>query len=190
MASKKQKKYKASKKQLVRKDASAESPSGRCFIWKFVLLYIGLMGLFLVLIGLQSIKDFFDINGLYTHMIIWLSSTALKPFGIVNDTSGTIIALSGINLDVRFGCNGLEAFLIYLAAIIAFPSSMRLKLFGVIGGFVVLQLLNVFRIAGLGLSGVYLEKYFYIIHTYVAQGIMIVFALIIYLIWLHYASER
>ena len=161
------------------------------FIWKFIFLYVALMGLFLLLIGLPSVQSVFDINNQYTQMIIWLTSQALQTFGVVKGTSGSIIALSGINLDVRFGCNGLEAFFIYLAAIIAFSSRIGMKLIGVVGGFVILQFLNVVRIAGLGLSGVYLKKYFHIIHIYVAQGIMIVFALIIFLIWLHsYSHSR
>ncbi len=176
-------------KQSDPKDLSVRPP-GSWFIWKFILLYIGLMGIFLILIGLPAIQTVFDINSGYTQMIIWLSAAALEPFGVVKGTSGSIIALSGINLDVRFGCNGLEAFLIYLAAIIAFPSRVGMKLVGVIAGFAILQFLNVLRIAGLGLSGVYLKEYFHIIHIYVAQGIMIVFALIIFLVWLHYASEK
>ena len=148
------------------------------------------MGLFLLLIGFESIKKILDINGLYTVMIVYLSDLALKPFGIVKGISGSVISLKGVALDVRFGCNGLEAFLIYTVATLSFPASIKKKIIGITGGFVVLQVLNIMRIAGLGLSGIYLRQYFYYIHIYVAQGIMIALALICFLLWLNYATEK
>jgi len=159
-------------------------------VLKFIITYIVLMGLFLLLIGFESIKKILDINGLYTTMIVLLSDLALKPFGIVKGISGSVISLKGVALDVRFGCNGLEAFLIYTVAILSFPASIKKKMVGITGGFFVLQALNIMRIAGLGLSGIYLREYFYYIHIYVAQGIMIALALILFLIWLNYATEK
>jgi len=50
--------------------------------------------------------------------------------------------------------------------------------------------LNVLRIAGLGLTAVYSQKYFYAIHYYVAQGFMIALALVVFLGWLNYASKK
>ena len=157
---------------------------------KFLVSYIILMGLFVLLIGLEPIKKIVDINGLYTTMIVYLSNLALKPFGIVQGIHGSVIALKGLALDVRFGCNGLEAFLIYTVAILSFPAGITKKMIGITWGFVILQVLNIMRIAGLGLSGIYLRQYFYYIHIYVAQGIMIAFSLICFLIWLNYATEK
>jgi len=159
-------------------------------IIRFLITYIVLMGLFVLLIGLEPIKKIVDINGLYTTMIVYLSDLALKPFGIVQGIHGSIITLKGMALDVRFGCNGLEAFLIYTVAIISFPAGIGKKVIGIIGGFIILQVLNVMRIAGLGLSGIYLRQYFYYIHIYVAQGIMIALALMCFFIWLNYATEK
>jgi exosortase/archaeosortase family protein len=73
-------------------------------------------------------------------------------------------------------------------AILAFPAQKFWKAAGIGLGFVVLQILNVLRIAGLGLSGIYLREYFHYIHVYVAQGFMIAVALVLFLIWLHYAA--
>lgn len=159
-------------------------------VWKFILTYIVLMGLFLLIIGLEPIKKVLDINGLYTNMIVYFSALLIKPFGIVQGVSGSIISLKGLSLDVRFGCNGLEAFLIYTVAILAFPATAASKVIGIVGGFLVLQILNVLRIAGLGLSGIYLKEYFHYIHIYVAQGMMIAVALVLFLVWLNYATEK
>jgi len=93
-------------------------------------------------------------------------------------------------MDVRFGCNGLEAFLIYMVGVLSFPAGFQKKIVGVVGGFLVLQVLNILRIGLLGLSGVYLANYFKFIHIYVAQGMMIAIALVIFLVWLNYAIKE
>jgi exosortase H (IPTLxxWG-CTERM-specific) len=159
-------------------------------IWRFIVTYVVLMGISLLLIGLEPIKKVLDINGLYTRMIVYFSALLIRPFGIVEGVSGSIISLKGLSLDVRFGCNGLEAFLIYTVAILSFPAAAVRKVVGIVGGFLVLQVLNVVRIAGLGLSGIYLKNYFHYIHIYVAQGLMIAVALVLFLVWLNYAAEK
>ena len=159
-------------------------------VWRFIITYIVLMGLSLLIIGLEPIKKVLDINGLYTQMIVYFSALLMEPFGVLQGVSGSIISLKGISLDVRFGCNGLEAFLIYTVAILSFPATVARKAVGIVGGFIVLQILNVLRIAGLGLSGIYLKEYFHYIHIYVAQGLMIAVALVLFLFWLNYATQK
>ncbi len=159
-------------------------------MWKFFISYIFFISIFLLLIGLQSVKNFLDINGIYTQMILFLTAMCVMPFGIIQSIQGSIIHLDGISLNVLFGCNGLEAFFIYLAAILAFPASGKKKLWGILIGFVVIQGLNILRIVSLCLCAVYLKEYFYYFHVYVAQGIMIAFALVLFLFWLDYVAEK
>ncbi len=157
---------------------------------KFIIIYILFMCLFLFLIGLDSVKRIIDINGIYTKMIVYLTVLALKPFHVVQSANGSIINLKGISLDVKFGCNGLEAFLIYTVAILSFPAKKIKKIIGILLGFVIIQLLNIIRIALLGLSGIYLKSYFQYFHIYIAQGIMIAFVLLLFFIWLQYATKK
>ena len=148
------------------------------------------MGLCLLLIGLDPIKKVFDINGLYTEMIVYLTALILKPFGIIQGINGSVINLKGLSMDVRFGCNGLEAFMIYMVAVLSFPGGKGKKFIGIIVGFGLLQFFNILRIAGLGIIGVYLKDYFYYFHIYVAQGIMIAIAFVLFLLYLNYATQK
>ena len=175
-----------------RRDMAKDPPEKKrdIRIWKFVLWYILLMGAFVVLIGYKPVKSVLDINGAYTRMIVYFSYLALKPFGIVQGIDGSVITLKGLALDVRFGCNGLEAFLIYSIAVLAFPARWIIKGIGVVLGFVVLQIVNILRIAGLGLTGIYLPQYFQYVHIYVAQGMMIAVAFVLFLVWVGYASKK
>ena len=175
----------------VKRESSKNNSKKRdASIWRFFISYLIFIALFLLLIGYKPVKEILDINGIYTRMIIFLTATCLKPVGIIQEIKGSIIHLKGISLDVRFGCNGLEAFFIYIAAILSFPASKKKKLFGILIGFLIIQGLNILRIAALCLCAVYLKKYFYYFHIYVAQGIMIAFALILFLFWLNYAAEK
>ncbi len=157
---------------------------------RFLTIYLCLMVLIALAMSLEVVKKVIDINGIYTTLIIKATAFVLKPFELVQGINGSIIHLKGISLNVKFGCNGLEAFLIYMVAILAFPSSWKKKLIGILGGFLVIQFFNILRIAALGYCGVHFSKYFYIFHIYVAQGIMIAIAFATFIIWLGYVNEK
>ncbi len=157
---------------------------------RFLTTYLFLMVVIALAMSLEVVKKVVDINGLYTIFIIKATAFVLRPFKLVQGVDGSIIHLKGISLDVKFGCNGLEAFLIYTVAILAFPSPWKKRLIGILGGFLVIQFFNVLRIAALGYCGVHFSKYFYIFHIYVAQGIMIAIAFATFLFWLGYVNEK
>ncbi len=158
-------------------------------IKRFTLTYLGLMGAFFILIGFKPIQDVIDLNGLYTTGVVAATTKVLDLVGIACAHRGSIISLPLISLDVRFGCNGLEAVLIYSVAVIAFPASWKRKLLGIIAGFVVIQVVNVLRIAALAYSGIHFRRLFDYLHIYVAQGMMIAVSLGVFFFYLHYARN-
>lgn len=157
---------------------------------RIVITYLILMGLFFLVIGLKPVQDIVDLNGLYTKGVIILTSKVLGSMGIKCTYQGSIINLPSLSLDVRFGCNGLEAVMIYSVAIIAFPSTRMKKVIGIGAGFVAIQAINILRIAGLAYSGIHFKSLFEYIHIYVAQGMMIAVSLGMFFLYLHYSSGR
>jgi exosortase/archaeosortase family protein len=97
--------------------------------------------------------------------------------------------LPSIALDVKFGCNGLEAVMIYGVAVIAFPAQWKYKLMGIGGGFVLLQIINILRITALAYSAIHFKTLFEYIHIYIAQGMMIAVSLGVFFIYLNYAKS-
>jgi exosortase/archaeosortase family protein len=178
------------KKAAPRKERLRKKPSHGISVRRFALTYILLMGAFFSVIGFVPLQRIFDVNGWYTNAVVWATSQVLKTASIPAACEGSIIRLPSIALDVRFGCNGLEAVMIYAIAIIAFPSSWRKKLIGIASGFLVLQVINVLRIAGLAFAGVHFPALFEILHIYVAQGIMIAVALGIFFVYLSYIKSN
>ncbi len=157
---------------------------------RFLLTYLILMGIFFLLIGLKPVQDIIDINGIYTNSIVKITSKILQTVGIQSSVNGSIIYLPSIALDVRFGCNGLEAVMIYTVAVISYPARWRIRAAGIVVGFIVIQVLNIIRIVALGYAGVHMKEMFEIIHLYIAQGIMIAIALAIFVLYLYYATKE
>lgn len=157
---------------------------------RFGLIYITLMGAFLLLIGLKPIQDFIDLNGLYTQGVVFVTSKLLNLTGIPCAYDGSIIRLPAISLDVKFGCNGLEAVMIYAIAVIAFPAGWKTRLAGIAVGLVIIQAINIIRITLLAYSAIHFKSLFEYIHIYVAQGLMIAVSLGIFFIYLTYAQDR
>jgi exosortase H (IPTLxxWG-CTERM-specific) len=175
------------KKRQSQKDSEKDSKP-RASIKRFILTYLLLMGLFCLLIGLRPIQNLIDLNGLYSKSVVFLTGKVLDFFGIPSICRGSIIQLPSIALDVKFGCSGLEAVMIYCIAVIAFPSPWKGRLIGIVFGFLVIQALNIVRIAGLAYAGIHFKNLFDYIHIYVAQGIMIAVSLAIFFIYLSYAK--
>jgi len=158
-------------------------------IKRFAITYLILMGGFFFLIGFTPFQKIFDINGVYTQGVVAATARLLGIMGVQCAYQGSIIQLPAISLDVKFGCNGLEAVMIYSVAVLAFPASWRKKLLGIAAGFVVIQVVNILRIAGLGYSGMHFPGMFEYIHIYVAQGMMIAVSLGVFFLYLNYARK-
>ncbi len=176
------------KKSKAKPAESRKKKTKNISIARFGLTYLVLMGSFFFLIGFTPLQKIVDLNGLYTAGVVFATSKVLALIGIPSSCHGSIIQLPSISLDVKFGCNGLEAVMIYSIAVIAFPSTWRSKLIGIVSGFIVIQILNILRIAGLGYSGVHFKRIFEYLHLYVAQGIMIAVALGMFFLYLNYAK--
>lgn len=180
---------------MTKKGKIREKTTNKINLRRFALTYILLMGAFFFIIGFTPLQRVIDLNGAYTRAVVHLTSKVLSLMNIHSTVHGSIITIthnpaalthdpSSISLDVRFGCNGLEAVMIYAVAVVAFPAPWRRRLFGIILGFIAIQVINILRIAGLAYSGIHFKEVFEYIHIYVAQGMMIAVSLGIFFIYL------
>lgn len=179
------------KKKRRSKDAPAV-PESPISIRRFAITYVTLMGTFFALISFTPLQKIIDINGIYSTLIAYISTKMLHITGLACTSQGTLINLPAVSLDVVFGCNGLDAAMIYAIAVIVYPAQWRKKITGIAAGSVALQIVNIFRIvilAHLVNSGMQLKSYFEYIHLYVAQGLMIAISLGIFFLYLSYARS-
>ena len=188
MASNKKRKLSKKAKEVEIKPDEKQKRKDGISVWRFAVTYLALMGSFFLLIGLKPVQNVIDLNGLYTKGVVILTSKILEVLTIPSTYQGSVIKLPSIALDVKFGCNGLEAVMIYSVAVIAFPASWKDKLMGILGGFLVIQVINILRISSLAYSAIHFKDLFEYIHIYIAQGMMIAVSLGVFFIYLNYAK--
>jgi len=99
--------------------------------------------------------------------------------------SGKVIrsASNGFAVSIEAGCNGVEATLVLLAAILAYPAPWRYKALGFAIGVVAVQALNVVRVISLFYLGQWNYQVFEWAHLYVWQALIMLDVLVVWLVW-------
>ena len=93
---------------------------------------------------------------------------------------------NGFAISIERGCNGVEAVIILVSAMLAFPAPWKHKLIGIGSGFVAIQLLNLVRIISLFYLGQWNRTWFDWFHLYLWQALIMLDALVVFLLWLRW----
>ena len=121
----------------------------------------------------------------WTNALASISTAIVTLFDPGVAASGKVIRSvdNGFAVSIEAGCNGVEATLVLLAAILAFPAPWRHKAIGLALGVVAVQLLNVVRVISLFYIGQWNREAFEWAHLYVWQALIMLDVLIVWLIW-------
>lgn len=120
----------------------------------------------------------------YVEFITYVSGAIYRIFDASVETSQTLISHSNFVVNIKRGCDGIVATIILVSACLAFPAPWRKKASGLIQGYSLIFILNLIRIEvlfALGVNG-HMDL-FQMIHTYVAQFIVIISAMVYWLYW-------
>jgi len=90
---------------------------------------------------------------------------------------------NGFAVSIEAGCNGVEATIVLLAAVLAFPAPWKNKLWGLFAGILAVQGLNIVRVISLFYLGQWDLRMFEWAHLYVWQALIMLDVLIVWLIW-------
>ena len=126
----------------------------------------------------------------FTAALARVSGAALNLIGERVLVTGTVISGSRFAVDIRGGCNGLEAVVFVCAAMLAFHAPIRKRILGALAAAVILEALNVIRIDSLYLLGVYHRNVFDMFHLAVWQTLMFGAAVFLFLIWTSIVAPR
>ena len=110
-------------------------------------------------------------------IVKWFDSGVLAHGNILQSTR------NGFAVSIEAGCNGVEATIVLLAAILAFPAPWKRKLVGLAVGVVAVQGLNVVRVISLFYIGQWSLPIFEFAHRYVWQALIMLDVLIVWLLW-------
>ena len=168
--------------------ASPETQSPGAPFWKRNRREVTFLAVFLLLLA----------GGFTLISLNWVNNHAIEPFtagiarvsGVVLDLlgqnisqQGTILRGSRFAVNIRNGCNGVEAMLIFLAAVLAFPAPWRSRLLGLAFGILAIQAVNLVRVVALFLTGAYFPRLFDASHTVVWQTVVILSGVLLWIFW-------
>ena len=169
----------------------AREPSG----WRayrqeitFLLVFLVLLGGSFTLISLNWVND--HVIEPFTGLIAEASGVALKILGQDIRMRDTMILSDRFSVNIKNGCNGVEAMLIFFSAVLAFPSSWKSRMQGLALGLVAIQIVNLIRVVALYLTGAYMPKLFDASHTVVWQSVVIGFGVLLWIFWANRYADR
>jgi exosortase/archaeosortase family protein len=165
------------------KKQSIEGPRFIFSIRRFIVLYLLYMACMMLLLT-EPFSGWLHLDDRFSIGVVFICAKVLTWVGIPCHAEGILLQLQRTSLAVKFGCNGLEAILILAAGILAFPGAWKRKAVGLFAGAMLLQALNWIRIILLAISAVYYPSVFEIFHLYIAQGIMIIISLVLFIIYI------
>lgn len=122
------------------------------------------------------------------HVSVW--AMHLFDHNVIARQNDILSATTGGGIEIVAGCNGVEAVLILLSAVLAFPAPWKHKLLGIVLGFLAIQALNLVRIVSLFYLHEWNQVWFEWFHLYLWQALIILDALVFWLIWLRYLPRQ
>jgi exosortase/archaeosortase family protein len=149
--------------------------------------FIALIVVFFSLLTYTPIVERVDIAAVLARVSAWLSWLFLRGLGMLigfpMKIDGTNLASGGFAVDVSPACSGAVPSMIYLSAVLAYPTTMRAKLIGAGLGVGIIHGVNLIRVVVLFLIGLYFNQYFHSTHVYIAQALVVAIAVATWLFW-------
>ena len=121
----------------------------------------------------------------WTDTLAAVSAGLVEVFdpGVVADGKLLQSGSTGFAVSIEAGCNGVEATIVLVAAILAFPAPWKRKLLGFSIGIAAVQGLNIIRVISLFYLGQWSFDAFDFAHQYVWQALIMLDVLIVWLLW-------
>jgi exosortase H (IPTLxxWG-CTERM-specific) len=150
---------------------------------RFLILFIVLLAVLFGLELLPLVDQYFVLP--WTNALAAVSAGLVQFFDASAQAHGIVLRSlrTGFAVSIERGCNGVEATLVLLAAILAFPAPWKNKFIGLGVGIVAVQGLNVVRVISLFYLGQWNFKVFEWAHLYVWQALIMLDVLVVWLLW-------
>ena len=174
---------------------SEPAPPAETSFWRryrreitFLVAFVVLLGASFTVISINWVND--HVIEPFTGGVAHVSGAALNLLGQHVAMRGTVIQGPRFAVNIRNGCNGVEAMLIFLAAVLAFPASWRSRLAGLALGTLAIQVINLVRVVSLYLTGAYFPRIFDASHTVIWQSVVILCGVLLWVFWANHLPVR
>jgi exosortase H (IPTLxxWG-CTERM-specific) len=159
-------------------------------VLRFFLIFLACLGVLFTAELLQPVQSavILPFTAGLAHVCVFLMRL-FDPSVIAQDDA-IVNAVTGGGIRVVAGCNGVEAVLILVSAVLAFPAPWRHKLIGIAVGFLAIQALNLVRIISLYYLQGWNHVWFEWFHLYLWQALIVLDALVFWLVWLRWLPRE
>lgn len=154
---------------------------------KFILLFATISIMLFAVYYL--LKDTFLVSGLKS-VTASIAGTLLSFAGYAVTVEGRFIKMEGFSMEIIDECTAIFSSIVYSACVFAYPTNLRNKSMGVLGGVPLLYAVDIFRLFVLGIVGVNSPDMFEFVHVYFWQATFIVFVLAVFIVWLRVISRE
>lgn len=117
-------------------------------------------------------------------LLQWADPTVISRGKVLATARGTFA------ISVEAGCNGIEALIILVAAMLAFPASWRHKIGGILLGAIAVQALNLVRVISLFYIGQWSMPVFHWMHLYAWQALIMLDVLFVWILWIRAMAKN
>jgi exosortase H (IPTLxxWG-CTERM-specific) len=127
----------------------------------------------------------------FTTFLAWIAASVILPFDDTVISSGRVLrdSVSGFAVSIEAGCNGVEASIVLIAGVLAFPATWGQRLAAITLGFTAIQVLNVLRIVSLFYLGQWNLEIFEWTHLYFWPVLIMLDVLLVFAFYLRWLSR-
>ena len=157
---------------------------------KFILIFL------VVLVALFTLEMLAPVQAAvvqpFTASLATLSAALITPFDSDVIAYGRVIAhsVNGFAVSIESGCNGVEAAIVLIAGVLAYPAPWRYRLLAILAGFLTIQVLNIVRIISLFYLGQWNLDIFNWTHLYLWPVFIMLDVLIVFILYLRLLERR
>ncbi|MFH0946185.1 MAG: exosortase H [Planctomycetota bacterium] len=166
---------------------AVQSAQRKQAIRRFILLFLGLFLAFEVILYTVLVS-----SGIYQSHLDWnarVSGRILSLFLENIVVTRNHIQSPAFSITVGIGCDAIQPAAVFLAGVLSFPVQVRAKVIGAVAGALIISAVNLVRIVSLYFLGLYRPDLFELAHVEVWQGLFIVLALVLWILWVRWADR-
>ena len=156
---------------------------------RFVLIFLAVLISLFTIEMLVPVQEHVIVP--FTSLLAKISAAVIQPFDESVMAYGKILQFrdTGFAVSIEAGCNGVEATIVLIAAVLAFPASWKERAIAIGVGFIAIQSLNIVRIISLFYLGNWNMDFFSWIHLYLWPALIMLDVLIVFILYLRYLAD-
>lgn len=156
---------------------------------RFFILFLVLLAVFFIAELTPWVQQWLVLP--WTGWLALVSAALVKAFDPNVISYGKVLqdSVTGSGVSIEAGCNGVEAFLVLLAAVLAYPAPWRIRAAGVVLGFLAIQTVNLGRIVTLFYLAAWNHQVFEFAHLYLWQALIMLDVVVVWLVWMRWATR-